>query len=41
MSKQNQIIVALKSFNDFVKDIKVSFDYQLLINKFKLVQTNA
>lgn len=41
MSKQNPIEVTLKSFNDFGKYIKVSFDYQLLINKFKLVQTTA
>lgn len=29
MSKQNQIVVTLKSFNDFGKDIKVTFDFQL------------
>lgn len=29
MSKQNQIVLTLKSFNDFGKDIKVTFDFQL------------
>lgn len=45
MSKQNQIIVTLKSFNEFSKYIKVSFDYQLPENvknefSFCWVKTN-